>query len=99
MATLHLRVDYADRGKKGAVETDIPYEDGQHLLPKEHPFDLNIYLGPDYGFSLNWVSIETRQRQIRFGYDIFLTLNEQGKAFRMFRLPSGEELVYQFELR
>ena len=96
---LHLEAHYKNAEEEGTAVADIPYEDGQHILPKVYPFTKNVYLGPDYGYSLHWISVDVGRKILRFGYDVFLYLDENGKAEWREEFKSGEVLEYRFTLK
>ncbi|MCR5078950.1 MAG: hypothetical protein K6B65_03400 [Bacilli bacterium] len=59
-------VSSSSLGERASAE--VPFLTGTHSLPKEGPFALNLYLGPDDGFSLGVVVIDAEKNIIYYGY-------------------------------
>ena len=87
------------RHKDGVAEATVPFENGIHKLPKIFPFNkTNNYVGPDAGYSLDWVSIDTEKRTVTFGYQWTLSLDEEGKA--QYELGKGDyAILFLFSLK
>ena len=81
MATLRIEAHWKKDGKEGKTVATVPFEDGKHNLPKEFPFDSNVYLGPDYGYSLDWIAIEKEKMVLNFAYADTVKLDKDGKGY------------------
>ena len=78
MAKLIIDAHYAVGKETGDVSASVPFSDGTHHLPDVFPFNKNVYVGPDYGYALNWVSIDVKSRTIKLAFDETVQLDEQG---------------------
>ena len=91
---LTIEAKFHKDGKEETASVEIPFEDGTHTLPEVYPFSRRInYVGPDAGYSLNWIGIDAGRRRITFGYNWIVDLDENGTAaydsgsiFFLFRL-------------
>ena len=81
-------------GKQRTDEVQVPYVLGEKVnLPKEFPFDQNIYFGPDSGVYLGYMSID-QEGNIHY-VDKVIKL-ENGKAdLNPF---NGDRHIFHFEV-
>lgn len=74
----------------------VPYEEGAHSLPSVPPFNENVYVGPDAGFTLSKVFVEADGRII-FGYRDYVNLTDGVGEYAVHL--HGEEHRFVFEVR
>lgn len=94
---LLVRVTYLDNGG-GTKEYRIPFETGRHNFPNEYPFTKNVYIGPDAGFSLGYLSIDAEKRQITLAYADLVKLDKEGKGRFVLNLKPSETITFDFLL-
>ncbi len=86
----------ARQGERKSVAC-VPYRTGRFELPKEGIFAKNYALGPDYGFSLGYVSIDADGERIYFGFAESVVL-VNGKAKATIPLKT-QPIEIEFELK
>lgn len=95
---LIIVVSFERDGAKGEERVAVPFETGRHALPKRYPFDKNVYLGPDYGYSLGYIDINVEKGELTLGYAQTIKLEGEGKAKHHHVIRPGETLEYDFSL-
>lgn len=80
MGKLFIEIVLNENGKMIQGKAEVPFEAGRHSLPNADPFNRNNYVGPDAGYTLNWLSIGEDKETIRFGYDFSVKLGKDGKG-------------------
>ena len=91
MKKLIIKVIYEGIEKK----IEVPYTLSTRInLPDEYPFNQNIYLGPDNGFSMSFLYIDSKGR-IEY-CDEIVELHDGVNIFSPFK---GDRFVFNFELK
>ena len=91
MKKLIIEVIYSDNTKRVEIPFEIP---SRVTLPNEYPFNQNIYLGPDNGFSMQHLYI-TKDGKIDY-CDQIIELHEGVNRFSPFKY---DRYVFNFEVR
>ena len=91
MKTLQITLQIEGKTYKASC----PGEKGKYDLPKEFPFDINEYVGPDYGYSLSLIALDEKGF-VYFGYDQVKLVD--GQADLTIKRRNGMVIDAHFEL-
>lgn len=96
---LIIEASYHFKGKDGNAQAEVPFLTGKYDLPEEYPFTKNAYVGPDAGYSLDWIHVDAEQRRLEFGYHEIVHLDEQGKGSWRQESKTGDFIEFRFCLK
>ena len=98
MATLRVEAKYQKNGELGEAVAEVPFENGRHQLPEVYPFAKNQYVGPDAGYSLNWIHINVEEKRLTFGFQWMVNLDENGTGRWRDELTNGDFIELAFSV-
>ena len=97
--TLTIYVRYSKQGETKETSAELPYVTGKHHLPEAEPFNRNMYVGPDAGYSLGMIAIDTEENILYVGYGERVQLGDNGKAVWREEYRSGDFVEFHFALK